>query len=223
MSFNIVEHGLEQHPQFLDQSSVKTLIEDLQQLPSEHPKHGLRNAEKKLKTVFELASSDRLTDFAARYLSDVPQIVRVIVFDKTVDKNWLVAWHQDKTISVSKHMDISGWGPWSIKDGQHHVQPDLAVLNSMITFRLHLDDADECNGGLKVIPGSHKSGILTKAEIDHTVLHSVPFICSAKSGDLLLMRPHLLHASSRAITPGRRRIVHIEYSSYPLPEGLSWA
>ena len=39
----------------------------------------------------------------------------------------------------------------------------------MITFRVHLDDADKNNGCLKVIPESHKLGILSHIEITQAV------------------------------------------------------
>ena len=160
---------------------------------------------------------------AREYLKGEPKIVKVIMFDKTTDKNWLVTWHQDKTVSLNTKKDIPGWGPWSLKDGIHHVQPDLSVLEDMITFRVHLDDADETNGCLKVIPGSHNLGILKQSVIDQTIADSQEFICSATKGDLLVMRPHLLHSSSKGSVPNHRRIVHVEYSSFELPEGLSWA
>ena len=36
------------------------------------------------------------------------------------------------------------------------------------------------------------------------------------------MRPLLLHASARSTTDRHRRILHIEYAGFPLPEGLRW-
>ena len=93
----------------------------------------------------------------------------------------------------------------------------------MITFRIHLDDANESNGCLKVIPNSHSLGILTKSDQDRIVNETNEYICTAMSGDLLIMRPHLLHSSSRGKTPNHRRIVHVEYSSFKLPMGLAWA
>ncbi|ABC28723.1 conserved hypothetical protein [Hahella chejuensis KCTC 2396] len=37
------------------------------------------------------------------------------------------------------------------------------------------------------------------------------------------MKPHLLHASSKGTTPNQRRILHVEFSDYPLPAGAQWA
>lgn len=119
--------------------------------------------------------------------------------------------------------NISGWGPWSLKDNAHHVQPPLEVLNYMFTFRLHLDDADKNNGCLKVIPKSHEMGILNQAEIHEAVNNNEYYSCEMSEGDLLLMRPHLLHSPSKSLKPGHRRVIHLEYSNYPLPESLQWA
>jgi ectoine hydroxylase-related dioxygenase (phytanoyl-CoA dioxygenase family) len=118
---------------------------------------------------------------------------------------------------------MDGWGSWSIKDGVHHVQPPVEVLNKMLTLRLHIDCADEQNGCLKVIPGSHRRGLLQPATIDSLVKNSIAVPCIVNAGDALIMRPHILHASSKATKPNHRRVVHLEYSSYSLPEGFAWA
>ncbi|GLP99715.1 phytanoyl-CoA dioxygenase [Methylophaga thalassica] len=222
LNLGIEENGFEMHSSFLCNDSINEITTEIEALDSDFPKHGIRNAEKKLSSVRNLVESDLLLEKARIYLTGKPEVVRVIVFDKTADKNWLVTWHQDKTISVSDKKEVDGWGPWTLKDGVHHVQPKLNVLEEMVTFRIHLDDANESNGCLKVIPKSHKLGILSKNEQDRIVAESEAYICSAKSGDLLVMRPHLLHSSSKGTEPNHRRIVHIEYSSFQLPIGLAW-
>ena len=93
----------------------------------------------------------------------------------------------------------------------------------MITFRLHIDPADQDNGCLKVIPGTHKHGILSQEEIDDIVNKSTAIPCEVKATDAVIMRPHILHASNKAANPHHRRVVHLEYSSYKLPEGVTWA
>lgn len=220
---NIKEHGFEIHPQFLAESVIQTIIAELEALAVEYPAQGIRNAQKKLGSIKQLVTSDLLLEKAQHYLAGKPEVVRVIVFDKKPEKNWLVTWHQDKTIAVSDKKSIEGWGPWALKDGTHHVQPPLDVLQEMVTFRIHLDDANEDNGCLKVIPKSHAFGILSKDEQALIVSQSSTYICSAKAGDLLIMRPHLVHSSSKGSAPKHRRIVHIEYSSFALPMGLAWA
>ena len=90
-------------------------------------------------------------------------------------------------------------------------------------LRIHLDDANENNGCLKVIPKSHRLGILCQAEQAQVVSKSAQVNCCVKAGDLLVMRPHLLHSSSKGIAPTHRRVIHIEFSSFKLPEELSWS
>lgn len=124
LNLDIKENGFEIHSGFLGNDSINEIITEIETLDSDFPKHGIRNAEKKLRSVKNLVESDLLLEKARSYLTGKPEVVRVIVFDKTADKNWLVTWHQDKTISVSDKKEIDGWGPWTLKDGVHHVQPN---------------------------------------------------------------------------------------------------
>jgi hypothetical protein len=55
-------------------------------------------------------------------------IVRSILFQKPSSFNWRVPWHQDVLIQVREQRDLSGYGPWSIKEGVPHVQPPLARI-----------------------------------------------------------------------------------------------
>jgi ectoine hydroxylase-related dioxygenase (phytanoyl-CoA dioxygenase family) len=91
----------------------------------------------------------------------------------------------------------------------------------MLTVRIHLDKTDESNGALKVIPGSHADGKLNDLEIDRWK-QLKQTVCTCESGGILLMRPLLLHASSAAIIPSHRRVIHLDYAGCNLPEGLEW-
>ncbi len=220
---NIHEHGIEIRKEVIPGSTINAIKCEIESSEEEYPRHGIRNAEKKFQEINNLANSEAFISLATSMLGSPPNIVRVIYFDKTPDKNWLVTWHQDKTITLNTKKEIEGWGAWSIKDGANHVQPPLEVLNKMITFRLHLDDADENNGCLKVIPGSHKMGILRQTELTNVVNSQEPYLCKVQEGDLVIMKPHVLHSSSKSSNPGHRRVVHIEYSNFQLPGNLKWA
>ena len=184
---------------------------------------GIRNAEKKFTGIHELAHSARFLSLADQYLNGPVKLVRAIVFNKTVDNNWLVTWHQDKTVCVSAKFDAPDWGPWSKKDDTLHVQVPLGVLDNMVTLRIHLDPADSNSGCLKVIPNSHRAGLLSQKDIEQFVQQQSDVVCEAEVGDVLVMRPHLLHASSKAQNPSQRRVLHLEYSGYSLPDHVSWA
>lgn len=223
IKLNIHEYGIEIKKDFIPASIINVIKSEIDSSEEECPKHGIRNAEKKFNKIHNLVNSEAFILLATSILGSSPNIVRVIYFDKTPNKNWLVTWHQDKTVALNTKKEIEGWGPWSIKDGTNHVQPPLEVLNQMVTFRLHLDDADENNGCLKVIPGSHKMGILSQTELTKIVNSYEPYLCKVQEGDLVLMKPHILHSSSKSTNPCNRRVVHVEYSNYQLPGNLKWA
>ena len=142
--------------------------------------------------------------------------------DKTSEANWNVAWHQDLSIAVRERMDVRGFGPWSIKAGVVHVQPPREVLERMVTLRLHLDDCMAENGPLRVIPCSHSQGVLTPAKVSQMTSESKAVTCTVGTGGAIVMRPLILHASSKALRPSHRRVVHLEFSSAELPAPLQW-
>ncbi|HAV63046.1 MAG TPA: phytanoyl-CoA dioxygenase [Verrucomicrobiales bacterium] len=149
--------------------------------------------------------------------------VRALLFDKTPQTNWTVSWHQDLSIAVADRIDTPGFGGWSLKEGVWHVQPPATVLERMLTVRLHLDDCGPEHGPLRVVPGSHRLGRLDADAIAGcragTPVEEI--LCGA--GDALVMRPLLLHASSKATRPSRRRVLHVEFAREDLPGDLEWA
>lgn len=151
-----------------------------------------------------------------------PFPVRAIYFDKSPETNWLVPWHQDLSLALRASAAVPGFGPWSTKDGIPHVQPPAEFLQLMLTVRLHLDDADESNGALRVLPGSHRFGRLSAERIQQLRTEQPDLLCTVSAGDALLMRPLLLHASSRSTSAQHRRVLHIEYAAFTLPAELSW-
>jgi ectoine hydroxylase-related dioxygenase (phytanoyl-CoA dioxygenase family) len=192
-------------------------------LASQTVSPGRRNLMQCVPAVAALAVSSKLLDVLEEMLGEECFPVRSIFFDKTPEANWLVPWHQDLSVAVKERVEIPGYGPWSKKEGVPHVQPPIEILEAMVTIRLHLDDCDESNGALRVIPGSHRLGRLNSGRITELRSQDKDVVCSMRAGDAFLMRPLLLHASSQAIAPTHRRVIHLEYSSYSLPEGLAWA
>jgi hypothetical protein len=183
---------------------------------------GVRDAFRLLPAVRTLAVSPPMWSLASGILGASCAAVRAIVFDKTPNANWKVSWHQDLTIAVKQRVDVTGFGPWSEKAGIIHVQPPVAVLEQMITLRLHLDLCDPANGPVRVVAGSHRAGRLSGAEIDAWRDRHVARECVADRGEVLAMRPLLLHASSPAASPQHRRVIHAEYGPEELPGGVQW-
>ncbi|MFT3823188.1 MAG: phytanoyl-CoA dioxygenase family protein [Chitinophagaceae bacterium] len=177
-----------------------------------------------LKTVpaaTPLVLTSRLTGLIHQLLGKDFFITKSIYFDKPVQSNWFVAWHQDLTISVDKKEPTEGFGPWTVKDEQFAVQPPVNILENNFTLRIHLDDTDEQNGALKVIPGSHLHGVVRPQSIADLASREVT--CPVPRGGVMLMRPLLLHASGRTTNQQRRRVIHIEFSNTHLPPALQWA
>ena len=186
-------------------------------------KAGVRNLEKKFVSVARLAAAPAMVGAAVELLGGEARLVRALFFDKTPGRNWAVPWHQDRTVTLNRRAEMDGWGPWSEKDGICHVQPPCSVLDRMLAIRLHIDPCDEENGCLRVIPGSHHSGLLKPREIRRMVEASDAVPCIASAGDAIIMRPHVLHSSRRSVSPSHRRVIHLEYSDYELPSGIRWA
>jgi ectoine hydroxylase-related dioxygenase (phytanoyl-CoA dioxygenase family) len=179
----------------------------------------IRQFLKEVPEIQRLIFTTKINNIIAEYFGEDYFVVKSIYFDKPENSNWFVAWHQDLTISVDKKLDLPGFGPWTIKQDQYAVQPPLDILENIFTIRIHLDDTDEKNGALRVIPGSHLSGVQRYSKGPDYEEET----CRVKRGGIMIMRPLLQHASNRTIGSNRRRVIHIEFSNSKLPYGLAWA
>jgi hypothetical protein len=197
--------------------AVSHLLNALSDLPSAHAHRNLLSHP----AIAHLATSNEACALVRPFLGNA-RPVRGILFDKLPGANWKVPWHQDLSIAVKSRHDVAGYGPWSVKDGVPHVQPPAAVLEQMLTLRLHLDDCFNDNGPVRVVPGSHRLGILAPEEIAAARSSSAEVTTALPAGGVLLMRPLLLHASSPAASPKHRRVIHIEYANVELPPPLQW-
>lgn len=181
----------------------------------------IRQFLKELPEVGNIIFNDKLKVVISNLFSDNYFAVKSIYFDKPEKSNWFVAWHQDLTISVDKKTDLPGYGPWTIKQNQFAVQPPLIILQNNFTIRIHLDDTDEGNGALKVIPGSHLKKVYRPETIDWAA--ETEHTCSVKAGGIMLMRPLLIHASNRTTNNKPRKVIHVEFSNSELPQGIEWS
>jgi len=139
--------------------------------------------------------------------------IQAIAFDKTDGANWKVPWHQDLIHPFAEEVRSPGYLLPSVKDGIHYAQPPAEVLNDMLAARLHFDDCTEENGPLRVSPGSHRLGIIPQAQIGDVVARLGEEVCLANNGEILLMKPLTLHASSKALKPLHRRVLHLVFHS----------
>ena len=148
--------------------------------------------------------------------------VQCTLFVKSIENNWLVSLHQDLSIPVAERVDGPGFQGWSEKEGGLFVQPPASVLEGVMALRLHLDDCNERNGALRVVPGSHRLGRLTADEVSRTRDRRGEVIVQVPRGGAMIMKPLLLHASSKAAIGGMRRVLHFVFGAAGLPGGLRW-
>lgn len=181
----------------------------------------IRQFLKEVPEIKDLIFNENIRKVVKEIFGEKYFVVKSIYFDKPETSNWYVAYHQDLTISVDKKLELPGFGPWTTKQNQFAVKPPVNVLENIYTIRIHLDDTDENNGALKVVPKSHAKGIYRPETIDWTV--ETEEICNVEKGGIMLMKPLTLHGSNRTTNGKKRRVIHIEFSDTELPEVLQWS
>jgi ectoine hydroxylase-related dioxygenase (phytanoyl-CoA dioxygenase family) len=182
--------------------------------------HAVRNL-LQLPSIQELARSKVLRSLIEQVLGAGCFAVRGTFFDKIPQANWKVPWHQDRMIPVRQRSEANGFRLWSVKEGVTFVQPPIEVMNNILAVRLHLDEVDEHNAPLRVLPGSHRAGYISDSRLGDWQGYK-EVICICPKGSALLMRPLLLHASSPAKEPAHRRVIHLEFAASELPDGIHW-
>jgi len=176
-----------------------------------------------MKTIPELAAlvfTPRLTELISGFYASNFFLTKAIYFDKPGQSNWFVGYHQDLSISVNQKINLNNYTNWTYKKGQHGVQPPTQILEDTLTVRIHLDDTDEHNGALKVIPGSHQNGIIRPESTNRNLENE--HVCKIKKGGVLLMKPLTLHASGRTTNGKKRRVIHLEFNNHQLAKPLQW-
>jgi ectoine hydroxylase-related dioxygenase (phytanoyl-CoA dioxygenase family) len=156
--------------------------------------YAVRKFIKELPKLIPLIFNSRLRKLIRERFGEGYFVTKSIYFDKPPSANWFVAYHQDLTISVDRKIDLPGFGPWTVKHEQFAVQPPVLILENNFTIRIHLDNTNENNGALRIIPYSHLKGVYRADTIDWNVEKEVT--CPVPRGGVMLMKPLLFHASS---------------------------
>jgi ectoine hydroxylase-related dioxygenase (phytanoyl-CoA dioxygenase family) len=225
---NILENGFTIFRDIFSEEDIDKISDHIQNIDTS--KETFRKSEdlfairqflKEIPGINELIFNDKIKAIIKEIFGEKYFVVKSIYFDKPEKSNWYVAYHQDLTISVDKKLQLENFGPWTTKQNQFAVQPPLNILENIFTIRIHLDDTDEHNGALKVVPKSHAKGIYRSETIDWNM--ETKEICNVEKGGIMIMKPLLLHGSNRTTNGKKRRVIHIEFSDRELPEGLNWA
>jgi hypothetical protein len=163
------------------------------------------------------------TDLASHLEGETLRPVRILLFDKTAQTNWAVAWHQDRVLPIREEWVCDGFERWTRKNGIPHVEPPEWLSSRMVTLRLHLDDCGPENAPLRILPGTHRSGRLTDAGVADAVRRIEVTDLPCEAGDILAVKSLTVHASKKAASPTRRRVLHVDFAPDDLPAGLSWS
>jgi len=181
---------------------------------------GLRNLLRTFPDLAKLIFPSKVKQLIAKISPDA-QVIRSIYFNKPPQANWIINWHQDLTINLQQKKRHPGFKNWRVLEERVVVQPPLSFLENMFTLRIHLDDCTVRNGALRVIPFSHREGVIDlRNGLGERLADE--FICEVQKGGILLMKPLLLHSSRRSDNQTNRRVIHIEFSDTALPRGLAW-
>ena len=158
-------------------------------------------------TLAEL-SLDRI---AAEVLGVPGFAIDAMFFDKHGDVNWAVPAHQDVVVPVPVGAGADAARHIRCRHGVRYGEPAALVLQELVALRVHFDDALASNGGLSLATGSHVRGRLSDAEI-RQLPHAAyrPYDC--RTGDVLLMRPLVVHRSPRSLGATHRRVLHVLYA-----------
>lgn len=181
---------------------------------------GVRKLLKAFPKLAKLVFPPKVKQLIAKISPDA-QVIRSIYFNKPPQANWIVNWHQDLTINLQQKHTHPGFKNWRVLPERVVVQPPLSFLENMFTLRVHLDTCTVQNGALRVVPSSHREGVI---DLRHGLGERLAdeVICEIPQGGALLMKPLLLHSSRRSENQANRRVIHIEFSDATLPTGLDW-
>jgi ectoine hydroxylase-related dioxygenase (phytanoyl-CoA dioxygenase family) len=204
------DRGFDVIPDVVSDAEVDSLLAAI--AGSERSRAGVRHLMRN-EAVARFARKQRLLELATAALASTAVPYRATLFDKSPGANWLVVWHQDTALPLRHRREAPGWGPWSTKAGVLYAHAPATALHQVVALRVHLDDSTSQNGPLRVIPGSHERGVLSDAAIQDLVTRTRAHECPVPRGGVLVMRPLLVHASSKSVVPASRRVLHLEYAS----------
>ncbi len=180
------------------------------------------NLYRSVPVVKELCASAPLIELVKDVTGLDAKPVKAFILDKTSTSNWGLDWHQDLKITVKEQKEAEGYYNWTTEAGITHVVPPVNVLQNMTALRIHLDDCNEKNGAMWVLPGTHRQGIIDLQDVPAMLQGTKIYTCNAVKGSVMLMSQLLLHKSPYSLSEMPRRVLHIEFSAEELAEGLEW-
>lgn len=206
------DRGYAIHELVVGRAVVERVIDGLDTAALDRTRAGARHV-LGVPAVRAIAADPRMLAIAGTFLRAAPVAFRATLFDKSPAANWLVAWHQDTALPLRERNADPAWGPWSTKAGVLYAHAPARALEQIVALRLSLDDSTVANGPLRVLPGTHRLGVLADADIERLAREVPPVECLAAAGGVVAIRPLTIHSSSKATGVQARRVLHVEYAA----------
>jgi hypothetical protein len=191
-------------------------------LPHHHVRHpaggtyGIRGLLWSSSSLRSDLQASGVSDLACEALGEIARPIDAIFFDKSLDTNWAVPGHQDRLMPVDPSCTVAT----TTRGDVAYAEPSVATLAGLVAIRVHFDSIGR-DGALEVVPGSHRLGLMSSAALRAVSLNEYQ-ACIAERGDVLVMKPLLLHRSSRRIGGGHRRVLHVVYAGKTSPSEVAW-
>lgn len=206
---NVQKNGLEIVRSGVPKSLVQRLILEVE---TSADTEGVLSADR-ISTFWRMLPSLRIAlaslEHRLQHLLEArPLVTQAVLLDKHVRGNWSLPMHQDIYLRVRNKM--------SEHLPPRRVRPPVDILRSMLVMRLHLDDCLAVSGGLRIVPGTHLTvhrGFMPESKL---------LTLNLRSGDVLLMRPLLVHDSPPSTVAKLRRVVHLSFIPRRLKAALAW-
>jgi len=206
------ENGFAILPGVFSRDFLDRLLQEINDLAPRRSRAGVRHA-LRLAPVAELARRSEMIELVRPLLGPDAFPFRATLFDKSPEANWLVVWHQDTALPLRERIEAAGWGPWSLKEGIHYAHAPTSALGPVVALRISFDDSTLENGPLRILPRTHTLGVLSDDSVHEIASRSAPIDCVVPKGGILIMRPLLIHASSKSHSETPRRVLHVEYAA----------
>lgn len=149
------------------------------------------------------------------------QLINAIFYLKSPQTNFYTNPHQTITITVKERHQVDGFSGWSAREGVTSVMSPLHILKNMLSIKICLGDSNQQNGGIRVIPGSHKK-ILTIQERNFLIDNTLPVNVNAKQGDCQILKPLILKAFQNNKSYQNAPVIQLDFCNINLPNPLSW-
>lgn len=221
----IKEDGFVCIDRFFDEQDVLAITGQLERhgvFDYNKPAQGEMNVLKALPFIRQLAHSPELINLVKQALGAYARPVHAFVIDKNLESNWALDWHQDLKIAVKAKLETEGYSNWTLESGIVHVVPPLQVQQKRLSIRIHLDDCSRINGAIRVLPASHKNGIIHDQAGQGQREEQNGRYCELHRGGIMLFSPLLLHQSPYSNSIKKRRVLQVEYTGAELDNGIEW-